>query len=174
MIAVLVGRHGAGKSHLARLLGTCGWGIRFKQAYLEQLHRTSADQGDWVTWYRNRYKSAGPYEVMNELLTVGLLTNKAGPMVLDSIHNLEEWRAIKDREDSAVLVSVVAPHEVRSKRNSPGDARLDINRVHYWHEGNFGECLMADVEWTFQGTVPDEAQVSNIYMFTRWLSSRDP
>src|SRR3989344_7097810 len=163
MIAVLAGRHGAGKSYLARLLGTCGWSIRLKQAYLEQLHRTSGDPSDLITWYRKRYKEAGAREVTRELLAAGLLSNGSGPMVLDSIHNLEEWRVIKENVPLAILVSVIAPSDIRDSRNNRGDDALDKSRILYWHEDSIGGCLMAEVEWTFQGTVPDAVQVSNIF-----------
>ena len=174
MIVALVGRHGAGKSHLARLMGTCGWDVRLKQVYLEQLHRASGDKGNLITWYRGHYKDKGPRKVMTELLSTGLTESTPRPVVIDSLHNLEEWRALKERYESAVLVSVVAPRAVRGTRNSEADVELDIARIGYWHEGSPGSCLMAEVEWTFQGTVPDAAHVSNVYMFSQWLSTATP
>ena len=88
MIVALVGRHVAGKSHLARLMGTCGWDVRLKQVYLAKIHCASGDKGDLITWYRGHYKKEGPRRVMTELLSAGLTKNTIQPVVVDSLHNM--------------------------------------------------------------------------------------
>ena len=95
-------------------------------------------------------------------------------MVIDSVHNLTEWLVIKASAPLSLLVSVVCPQEVRQIRNGPLDGELDLTRVGYWHSEAPSGCLMAEVDWTFQGTTADTAQISNIETLATWLRSRGP
>ncbi len=156
MILVFAGLHGAGKSHLASYIAAeFNWMACIKRDLLKLLHDCEcADATDWVSWYRALYASEGPYHVMRKLLNLLPLNDR---LILDSVHNLAEWKAIKERHPGAVLASVIAPKAVRIVRNEPEDESLDVQRIHFWH-GNDGSCLIAESDWCFNGAAPTEAQ----------------
>ncbi|MEK7137423.1 MAG: AAA family ATPase, partial [Patescibacteria group bacterium] len=122
MMLVLCGLHGSGKSHLtARLVSDFGWQMCVKRDLLRQLHATGSADDDWIAWYRALYASEGAYEVTKRLLA---LVPSSDRLILDSVHNLTEWRAIRDLHPDAVLASVIAPKAVRTARNGPEDLGL--------------------------------------------------
>ncbi|OGY54434.1 MAG: hypothetical protein A3A24_00215 [Candidatus Buchananbacteria bacterium RIFCSPLOWO2_01_FULL_46_12] len=155
MILVLAGLHGAGKSHLSSYIAAeFGWTVCVKRDLLMLLHSHVGVGDDWVSWYRTLYTSEGPYEVMKRLLNF-IPTNDR--LIIDSVHNLAEWKAIKKRYPDAVLAAVIAPKAVRMIRNNPEDEFLDIQRVCFWH-GDDGSCLIAESEWCFNGAASTEVQ----------------
>ena len=68
-----VGRHSAGKSHLASLMYRSGWEVRRKQDYLTKLHRESGEGGNTIEWYRRLYHKEGARRVTERLVVAGLL-----------------------------------------------------------------------------------------------------
>lgn len=160
MMLVFTGLHGAGKSHLAEFIkAEYGWSVYNKRDLLKELHNREGCDEDWVTWYRALYSSIGPYAVMNKLLR--LIPESGNSLILDSIHNLAEWRAIRAKYHGAILVAVISPKTTRLARNGPEDKELDIQRIKFWHEhDDVAEegCLMAEAEWAFNGASTLETQ----------------
>ena len=149
MILVLAGLHGSGKSHLAqRVARTFGWRTCIKRDLLKEFHIREGRGGDWVAWYRAQYASRGAYAVTRDILR---FLPDDGHVILDSVHNMVEWRAVRECHPSALLALVVAPKAVRLARNGPEDAGLDAQRVRFWHEEGHQGCLAAESEWCFNG-----------------------
>lgn len=160
MILVFTGLHGAGKSHLGELIrAEYGWSVYNKRDLLRELHGCKGYDKDWVTWYRALYSSIGPYAVMNKLLRI--IPESGNCLIIDSIHNLAEWRAIRAKYHKAILAAVISPKTTRLARNGHEDKELDIQRIKFWHEhDNVAEdgCLMAEAQWAFNGAATSEAQ----------------
>lgn len=157
MMLVFIGLHGAGKSHLAELIKReYGWLVYNKRDLLKELYNHKNSNEDWITWYRSLYDSIGPYAVMEQLLK--LIPESGDNTILDSVHNLSEWRAIQTTYHEAILVAVISPKPIRLARNEPEDKDLDIQRVKFWHkrETTKNDCLMAEVDWAFNGAATPE------------------
>lgn len=154
MIIGLAGLHGSGKSFFC---GRCAKilpaGVLDKRNELKLLHAVSGVQDDnWERWYRNEYKRVGPYQLMRHILE-NFRHSTCTFTIIDAIHNLQEWRAVKDVDASALLVGVFAPISVRLPRNIGDRPERDQRRVAYWHERADVQrmCLMAEIEWAFTG-----------------------
>lgn len=158
MIVALAGLHGSGKSHLAKHLATSsGWQVCVKRELLKQLHETSKVGGDWVEWYRSLYSAEGVRSVTARLLDI-LPRDKR--LILDSVHNLDEWSIIQEAEPDAVLALVVAPGSARAERNGLENPQLDANRIAFWHSGEASHrCLAASSQWCFNGAASAEIQL---------------
>lgn len=155
MTLVLAGLHGAGKSHFASCIAAeFGWTVCVKRDLLMLIHSHAGVCSDWVLWYRTLYKSKGSYEVMRMILDFVPPNDR---LIIDSIHNLAEWRAIKERYPDAVIAFVIAPKAVRIARNEQEDSLLDVQRVCFWH-GEDGSCLPSESEWCFNGAASTEVQ----------------
>lgn len=166
MMLVFAGLHGSGKSHLAqRISRAFGWTICVKRDLLKELHALDGHGGDWVDWYRSQYASRGPYAVTRDIL--GLIPD-SGTVILDSVHNLAEWRAVRECYSIATLALVVASKAIRMARNGPEDEGLDSQRVRFWHVGSQG-CLAAESEWCFNGAADEVTQEAE---FKAFLSQR--
>lgn len=162
MMLVLAGLHGAGKSYFSSLIATeFGWTVCVKRDLLMLLHSHEGVGDDWVTWYRKLYASEGPYEVTRKIFNLIPSNNR---LILDSVHNLAEWKAIKECCPDAVLASVIAPKAVRIIRNGPEDKFLDIQRVRFWHDDG-GSCLISESEWCFNGAASAEVQKTEFEAF---------
>lgn len=166
MILVFAGLHGSGKSHLAqRISHEFGWKTCVKRELLKELHAHEGHQGNWVDWYRAQYESRGPYAVTKDILE---WMPDDGNIILDSVHNAAEWRAVRERHPDATLTLVVAPKAIRLARNGPEDEGLDAQRIRFWHEGSQG-CLVAESEWCFNGAADEITQDGEFKAFlSRW------
>lgn len=154
MILGLTGLHGCGKSHLSEILKRdFGWYIANKRRILEEMFSknfSSPESQESIDWYRHMYKSHTTAKLMELILEVLPLDR---PVILDAVHNPQEWLVVKSKFQKTMLAGVFAPQAVRDKRNSPQDGPLDIKRIKYWHDHdeNSSECLMSEVEWVFTG-----------------------
>jgi len=155
MLLVLAGLHGAGKSHFSSYIADeFGWTVCVKRDLLMLLHGRVGVDEDWVSWYRTLYASEGPYEVTMRLLDFVPCNDR---LIIDSVHNLAEWKAVRERRPDAILAFVIAPKAVRIIRNGPEDELLDIQRVSFWHSDD-NSCLISESEWCFNGAASTKVQ----------------
>lgn len=162
MILTLAGLHGSGKSYFSSYIATkFGWSVYVKRDLLKLLHDNEGGKDDWVVWYREIYASIGPYEVMKRILNFIPFSNR---LILDSIHNIAEWKAVKECRPDAILSVIIAPKAVRIARNKPDDKLLDIQRVNFWHDDN-NSCLIAESEWCFNGAASSKTQNAEFEAF---------
>lgn len=93
------------------------------------------------------------------------------PIVLDAVHNPDEWRVIKRACPESILAGVFFPKRVRFDRNDQGDDNLDIKRNIYWHENMLGElsCLLSEIEWAFSGCDSYDLQLRKCYALRDYL-----
>lgn len=160
MIIGLTGLHGAGKSYTGQLLEeVLGWKYFEKRAYLQALYENDQKVNSllsWFEWHRKLYSTKGSLKVMQEILEKNFPMQKV--LVIDAVHNAEEWRAIKDTDSRAILVGVFSPSPVRAIRRSPEEYLLDRKRITHWHESSNNNddiiCLLSEVEWAFTGMLP--------------------
>ena len=158
----LTGLHGCGKSHLSGILEKeFGWFRANKRRLLEEMFSknfSAPECQESIDWYRYMYKSYGVPKLMELILEV--IPKDKGPVVLDAIHNPQEWFIVKSTFQKSILAGVFAPQTVRNKRNTPQDTLLDIKRIKYWHDHdeNSSACLMSEVEWVFTGVNSLELQ----------------
>ncbi|HAV11328.1 MAG TPA: hypothetical protein DCX32_02180 [Candidatus Moranbacteria bacterium] len=164
MLIGLAGLHGAGKTNLAHLLQKRkGWNYLNKRDVLIELYKETGDiffEKKFMDWYRGLYVSLGSFEVMSLIMAKSFYVDTC-ITVVDAIHGLEEWKAVKKICPRAILVGVFSPKEVRRRRNDPGDDVLDKKRISYWHERlheGYEQCLLAEVEWAFSGVVSIDIQ----------------
>lgn len=176
MILALMGLHGSGKSYFATSIeAVFKWKVYVKRDLLKVLYEQEGDvKVDWVDWYRKLYERVGPYEVMNKILK--LIPESKDPIILDSIHNLAELKALRDMHaNNFVLAAVVAPKLVRLSRNDQEDIELDRKRISFWHEktldGNIS-CLFSEADWVFNGCVSKETRLLEFQNFLDYLTSR--
>jgi len=177
IIVGLTGFHGAGKSFLAETMRRkLGWTLVNKRDTLRKLYGKSqpADDLTWEEWYRVLYLKAGAFKVMSMILDDLKVIKSRKPIILDSIHNTDEWRAIKCTCPDALLVGVFSPKRVRSSRNNQQDEVLDAKRILYWHE-NVVEglsCLLSEIEWAFSGCDTQAMQANRCYALKDYLKGR--
>jgi len=164
MMLALSGLHGSGKSHLSALIASgFGWDICVKRDLLKLLHISENITGDWVVWYRTLYAAEGAYEVTRKLMGFVPARDR---IILDSVHNLTEWRAVRSLRPDAILASVIAPKAVRAARNGSEDPGLDIQRILFWHgDKESASCLAAESEWCFNGAASAEVQRTEFEAF---------
>ena len=168
MMLVLAGLHGSGKSYFSsHIAAEFGWDVCVKRDLLKLLHGREGVGGDWVKWYRELYASKGLREVTRLLLD---LAPPSSRIIMDSVHNLAEWKAVKELRPDSVLAYVIAPKAVRVARNGQEDEILDIRRVSFWHEG--GHCLAVESEWCFNGAATTEVQKEEFKAFLIHYSVR--
>jgi hypothetical protein len=173
----LVGLHCAGKSYLAaRIEAELGWPTCVKRNLLSQLHHDLKIDGDLTDWYRRLYAVHGSYKVTQALLH---LMPDVECFVLDSIHGLGEWMAVKEARNDAVLAMVIAPDAERHQRiASQGQGYLsqglDELRVRYWHDVESrreSSCLSAESQWCFNGAGSAATQVAEIENFVKYYAT---
>lgn len=175
----LCGLHGCGKSHIAkRISELLGYEILNKRAYLQlsyQRYEPDFLDGDWESWYRSLYQEQGARDVMRMILNEYCLRNPEsnGLIAVDAIHNIEEWKIVKDNYHS-ILILVSSPQQVRYQRHpkSPSDtAELDQRRVRYGHVNTdvHDFCLFAQAEWAFSGVMPHALLDSGISALGQWF-----
>ncbi|GEM_PF-983658 len=174
----LCGLHGCGKSHIAkRISELLGYEILNKRAYLQFLYKRyepdSLDE-DWEAWYRSLYQERGAKDIMGMILDEYCLINPVPHLtVVDAIHNIEEWKLIKDAYRS-ILILVSSPQQIRYERHPkpPCDTvKLDQRRVRYGHANTDIDdlCLFAQAEWAFSGIMPHELLDLSINALGQWL-----
>lgn len=163
MIIGLTGLHGAGKSYIGKLLEeVLGWEHFKKREYLQKLYHSSEKRRsppNWLEWQSKLYLKKGSFKVMQEILAKDIPTQQV--LVVDAVHNAEEWRAVRAIESRAILIGVFSPSSIRAIRRDPEEELLDKKRIAHWHESNDDDivCLLSHVEWAFTGTMPRELLV---------------
>ncbi len=174
----LCGLHGCGKSYIAKSIKELlGYEILNKRAYLQLLYQryeSDSMNKDWESWYRNFYRERGARNVMHVILDEYFLRNQESRLiVVDAIHNIEEWKFIKDTYHS-ILVLVSSPQQVRYQRHPKprcDTAELDHWRVRYGHVNTDVDdfCLFAQAEWAFSGVMPQVLLNQSIHALGQWL-----
>lgn len=174
----LCGLHACGKSHIAkRIKELLGYEIFNKRSYLQfahQKYRLDPLDKDWESWYRNLYREQGAREIMRMILGEYCLDNKEsnGLVVVDAIHNIEEWRLVRETYRS-ILVLVSSPQEIRYQRHPElprHTAELDQRRVRYGHtDTDVDFCLFAQAEWAFSGVMPHALLDLSINALGQWF-----
>lgn len=95
---------------------------------------------------------------------------KEDNLILDAVHSNLEWEIIKMMIPNAELVEFVTPKKVREERRISKyklDAK-DSSRIKYWHNPNgVSKCLISDVDWVFNGVLPNEL---NLLRFEEFIS----
>ena len=177
MIIGITGFHGAGKSSLAEIMSKkLDWISINKRDVLRELYGKNqpVDNLTWEEWYRVLYGKVGAFKVMCMILDDLKINQNNTPIVFDSIHNMDEWRAIKYICHDAILVGVFSPKGVRASRNSQQDEDLDAKRILYWHENVIGEfsCLLAEIEWAFSGCDTSAVQIKGCYALRDYLMGK--
>lgn len=174
----LCGLHGCGKSHIAkRISKLLGYEILNKRAYVQlsyQRYKSDSPHEDWESWYRGLYQERGAKDVMGIILDEYCLRNpESNLIVVDAIHNIEEWRLVKDNCHS-ILILISSPREIRHQRHpkpSCDTAKLDQWRIRYGHANididDF--CLFAQAEWAFSGVIPDALLDLSISALNQWF-----
>ena len=165
MMLVLTGLHGSGKSYLSSLISAkFGWEVCVKRELLRLLHAQDGKDKDWVAWYRELYADVGPYEVTKRLMA---LVPSGNRLILDSVHNHTEWKAISEARKDSILATVIAPRRVRVARNGPEDPGLDTRRIGFWHDSEDHQaCLASECEWSFNGAAAPKLIYSEFEAFT--------
>lgn len=174
MIIGLTGLHGAGKSFLANIMSTrLKWRIVNKRNVMKEIYEKQAPVDDltWEDWYRVLYGKVGAFNVMTMIIEEFVQEKERFPIVLDAVHNTDEWRAIKYVYPESLLVGVFSPKKIRIARNDQGDAELDVKRIIYWHENVLGElsCLLSEVEWAFSGCDCSDLQLRKCHALRDYL-----
>jgi hypothetical protein len=177
MIVGLTGLHGAGKSFLAQIMhDKIGWEVVIKRDVLRMIYEKSdpVDGLTWEEWYRVLYAKIGAYKMMCMVIDEARISERKSIVVIDSIHNTDEWRAVKHLHSEAILVGVFSPREIRQSRNTLKDVELDVKRIIYWHENVLGEfsCLLSEVEWAFSGCNPPQSQLRKCHLLKNYLNKR--
>jgi len=174
MIVGLTGLHGAGKSYVGQLLKeTFRWTHFEKRAYLKTLYKIKNSQESialsWLDWHHQLYSSKGSFYVMLEILKMNFPNQSV--LVVDAVHNIEEWRAIKQVEPRAILAGVFSPSSTREERREPEESILDKKRIAHWH-GNAdvsNHCLISEAEWAFTGLMPRDFLVEQCKVLRHYL-----
>jgi len=179
MIIGLTGLHGVGKSFLAEIMSNkLKWRLVNKRNILASMYQKAnpVDELTWEEWYRKLYGKIGAFNVMSLILSKLSEKESEGkmPIVLDSVHNTDEWRAIKYAYPESILVGVFSPKRVRFSRNDQGDEELDTKRIIYWHENVLGEfsCLLSEIEWAFSGCNSPGLQLRECHILKDYLEKR--
>jgi hypothetical protein len=78
------------------------------------------------------YKSYGASKIIELILEV---IPREGPVILDAIHNPQEWFVVKNTFPKSMLIGVFTPQVVRSKRNNPPIPRRSLLFIKRLSEG---------------------------------------
>lgn len=150
----LTGLHGCGKSSVRSLLQSeHGFRVLDKRAELLKIHEQENTQQPYLDWYRTLYAVQGGAVVME--MVWSRFVQRQGTtaedlrVVVDSIHNVDEWSCLRKLEPAARLVYVVTSAHLRAARTSTTHLRLDHNRIQYSHRfaNHDGlECLFAKAD----------------------------
>lgn len=119
MFIGLTGFHGAGKSFLADIMShKLKWKLINKRDILKEIYDkyNPADDLIWEEWYWTLYGKLGAFRVMVMVLDELEKKDDGVPIVLDAVHNPDEWRAIKRACPESILVGVFSPKRVRFDR----------------------------------------------------------
>lgn len=156
-VIALTGLHGAGKGKVARILESChGFIALDKRAYLKRIHKAVASDHDFESWCRTLYRESGGGAIMSEIWS-SFITDCALPyrtlrVVVDSVHNVQEWLCLKEISPESDLVYVVTSPQLRAERTSDDHLQLDQRRIAYSHDvcGQNAkiDCLYAMVDWS--------------------------
>ncbi len=155
MIIGIAGLHGVGKTHIVTSLQSkYHWRIVNKRDLLLNLSGL-ASENEFMPWSHDLYQRLGARGVMKLILDQTSFQPDQ-LLVIDAIHNIEEWLEIKNRDSSALLVGIFAPDAIRESRNPTDESELDIQRIGFWHGKQPTQCLMASIQWAFT-SIPNPA-----------------
>jgi hypothetical protein len=115
MLVGLAGLHSAGKSHITRLLtAELGWYVLEKRKLLQDAYLSSNHPDDM---HRITYGNRGAYIAIQPIIPViahAFTQHKV--VVLDAVHNADEWRKLRKEFPDSLLVAVITPRKVRFQR----------------------------------------------------------
>lgn len=170
----LCGLHGAGKSFLAQKINSLQkWKVIEKRAALKQLHRQHfSDFGtydpDWDSWYKSIYKKTDSATILNRILSSFALNDTDQFIIIDSVHTIDEWSVLQERDPRSKLLLVCAPEAVRhSRMDEPPE--MDDRRAHYWHRDT--SCLMRYVDWAITSTVSEDLFLRQCDAFIQYATN---
>lgn len=148
MLIALTGLHGCGKSSVGRILRlNHGFEVMDKRAVLLSMYRSSKSSVPFVDWYRSMYISEGGATVMSLIwkrFQEWATTTGRSNIVVDSVHNVDEWDYLRGISQASQLVYIVSSKETRTRRVGLEHLALDTNRVEYSHR-----CISGEIECLF-------------------------
>jgi dephospho-CoA kinase len=152
----LCGLPGAGKSYIAdQLEKQYGCKVIRKVELCQRAHRESGSPiQDWRVWldlqYREQTLESVTSLILDPFLKMRDKTPRRTPIVLDSIHNTQEWNMVQKGLHN-LLVCVTAPRHTRVRRSEEkgSNEQRDRHRIEYAHETDDpASCLFARADWS--------------------------
>lgn len=172
ILLAITGLHAAGKSYmLQRVPKEFGFNVMNKKEIIADLCKVATGSADnWGEWYKKEFNSDPAnitFKILNHL--------EGEKVILDAVHSHREWQLIKQVCPGALLMTVTTPQCIRDIREDPGDKIKNIQRIKYWHSvyGDTFGCLMAEVDWSFNGAAPLESQKQSFRDLVRFINSRN-
>lgn len=150
----MTGLHAAGKTHFTDRVVDSDFVIVNKKNVIRDLSKRDGEKNPRL-WYRKQVAKHG-MDYVTTLIYNELPKNTN--VVLDAIHNPDEWNAIKRLESDAVLLYVVTPASIRDEREDAGDKEKNTVRLKYWHGSEKSDCLLSKADWSINGAEPIELQ----------------
>jgi len=177
MIIGLTGLHCSGKSFISNILVKI---LNFKYInkrdfiknyYIINIIERKGDflENRFIEWYREKYKTLGGYKFMQEVFkNFDFSIN----IIIDAIHNVEEWEFFMNFSNKSILIYVVTPRNVRNNRDK-NKVLLDKNRISSWHSlysiTSYSNCLLSFVEWSFNGALDKIDLENDVYKFKKTI-----
>lgn len=169
MFIGMTGLHGSGKSYFAHNVAEkYGFSVYYKNDVIAEIYK---DNEDWIDLYRREYQK-DPYNITMNILSRLPLDKD---IILDAVHNNDEWEIIKSVIPEAMLILVTAPKEIRINRWKK-DCEGDEKRIKYWHKikkENSVDCLLTKVSWSFNGNSSIENNQRNFEEFLEYAKQKE-
>lgn len=169
MFIGITGLHGAGKSYFSHNIPTkYGFLVYYKNDIIADIYNHVEN---WEELYRKQYKT-NPYNLITNILSKLPLDKD---VLLDAIHNNEEWNIIKSIIPSAKLILVTTPREVRVSRRIE-NPKKDEKRIQYWHnikKDKSIDCLLTQISWSFNGNASMQNNQRNFEEFLKYAKKEE-
>ncbi len=169
MFIGITGLHGSGKSYFAHNIPTkYGFLVYYKNDIIADIFNYVPG---WEELYRKEYQRDPRKLILNILSRLPLDRD----IVLDAIHNNNEWNIIKSIIPNAMLLLVTAPKEIRISRRKE-NIEKDMKRIQYWHKikkDNTVDCLLTQVSWSFNGNASLESNSKNFEEFLKYARNKE-
>lgn len=169
MFIAMTGLHGSGKSYFAHNIPTkYGFSVYYKNDIIADIYNHVPN---WEELYRQEYQN-DPYNLVLNILSRLPLDKD---VVLDAVHNNNEWNIIKSIIPNAMLILVTSPREVRISRRKENTEK-DMKRIQYWHKvknDHSVDCLLTQVSWSFNGNSSLENNQRNFEEFLKYAKDKE-